>query len=406
MTRSKRSLPRPTPIGTSAIVATLAIGVLGWGLGYAAFRIAAVMAAAAIAVAAVVARRLPDLDLEREVSPVRVERGRPAVALVMAVNRRSRFAPRTLVSQRVGSVRLDRELPALADGRSAIVSVELPTHRRGAVEIGPLEHARTDPAGLWRSTRVVAGPATLLVRPRVHPIDPRPGGRLRHIDGASTDAGRDGSITFRSLRDYVPGDDVRRIHWRSSARTGALMVREHVDATLPSTIVVLDTRAAVYRRDDHFESAVDVAASVVAASQRAGYLARLITSCGTSMTLRAGQRGQEIADHLAAVQTADDADLRAASQAVLRVRERDALVVISGDIDAAALTDVTAMARRFATPALVTIREGDPSPRWPAGLHLDGVDAEAALRRWNARSVSALPARSVDAGATPGMTHR
>ena len=381
----ERRRPRLTSLGATIVGASLAAGIFGWGLGYTAFAIAAVAGAIVLAAGFLAAGRLPDLDVAREIEPVRVERGRPAAAHVIAVNRRQRATARCSVSQRVEGIEQTRSIPALRNGRSVVVSFELPTSHRGALTIDALRLERSDPFGLWRSGRHVASTGPLLVQPRIHDIDPRPGGRLRHVDGPTTDAANDGTITFHSLREYSPGDDLRRVHWRSSARAGTLMVRDHVDTSLPSTIVVLDTDADAYRRSEDFESAVDVASSVIAASRRHGYLARLITSAGEVMTMRAGARGQDLSDHLAGVQPDDGSELRIAAQGVVRGRERDAITIVTGEVDADAIAQIGRMASGFVHRSLVTIRPvTDRSITWTGGLHLSGHDARSALVRWHA----------------------
>jgi uncharacterized protein (DUF58 family) len=82
-----------------------------------------------------------------------------------------------------------------------------------------------------------------------------------------------GSITFDALREYVIGDELRHVHWRTTARVGELMVREHVDTSLPRIVVLLDDRAHGYvdakdRESELFESACEAAASIVAAAVR------------------------------------------------------------------------------------------------------------------------------------------
>ena len=74
---------------------------------------------------------------------------------------------------------------------------------------------------------------------------------------------------FVSLREYVPGDDPRLIHWPTTARVGTLMVREHVEVRRPEFTVVLDTAAHVATADD-FEEMVDVAASIAVHALRDG----------------------------------------------------------------------------------------------------------------------------------------
>ncbi|MDX3111775.1 DUF58 domain-containing protein, partial [Nonomuraea angiospora] len=94
-----------------------------------------------------------------------------------------------------------------------------------------------------------------------------------HLEGPTSDNAPSGTVTFHTLREYVVGDDLRHVHWRSSARTGTLMVRQLIDASLPTTTVVLDTR-------DLTELAVDAAASVALAAARAGFPVRLVTGDG------------------------------------------------------------------------------------------------------------------------------
>jgi uncharacterized protein (DUF58 family) len=206
-----------------------------------------------------------------------------------------------------------------------------------------------------------------------------------------------GTQTFQSLREYVPGDDIRRVHWRSTARTGTLMVREHVDTSLPSTVVVFDTRAQCYF-DDQFEEAVDVAASVVHASLERGFPTRLVTTAGDAFAVRAGQRDHVMRTFLAGVQPAAHGDMRAATIDVLRGKEHDAITVIAGHVDRTDLAEVSAMTHRFATSSLVTLRTApgsagertghdDTAPlRWAGGRHLDGPTAATALSHWSARA--------------------
>lgn len=100
-----------------------------------------------------------------------------------------------------------------------------------------------------------------------------PTGAGRSLDGR-VDGVPHGSITFDSLREYVVGDELRRVHWRTSARVGELMVRENVDTSLPRLVVLLDNRAAAHPQRsagvaESFESACEAAASVVTAAHRA-----------------------------------------------------------------------------------------------------------------------------------------
>jgi uncharacterized protein (DUF58 family) len=407
-------LPSITPAGVVVASGAGAFALLGWSLGHRTLTIVAAGAAAGLVGGWLATLSVPRLDVSRAIEPARVERGRRALGLVSVRNvgrRRSRSctAVELITNDELGatasttpltgraqsSVTVRVEIPALPARRSVAVPYELPTHRRGALRVGPLAITRRDPFGLWQARRPVGDAVTLLVQPRVHAIDPRRGGRARHLEGPLSDTAPRGTLTFHSLRECTPGDDIRRVHWRSSARTGTLMVREQVDTSLPSTVVVLDTRANRYR-DESFEDAVDVAASVVASSQARGFPVRLVTSAGVAFVARAGQRGQDLRDFLTTVGTEGDGSLRRAAIEVLRGREHDVIAVVSGDVDGADLADVTSMTRRFASGALVTVGAATTGtrPRWTAGLHLDGATAAEALARWQVttttRSASGL----------------
>jgi uncharacterized protein (DUF58 family) len=416
-----RTRPAISPLGVRVAVAAVMFVSLGWALGY----VALVMVAAGIVVAltagAAVTLVVPQLEVERVIEPSHVQRGDLAHGLVAvrnAANRRSRPCDAIDLVSQVVSQEVDPadartvshsrsgvdeaagsavvRVPALAPGRSVAVPYVLPTHRRGAFQVGPLTLTRHDPFGFWLARRPVGGMTTLFVEPRLHALDPRPAGRTRHLEGPVSESAPRGTQTFQSLREYVPGDDIRRVHWRSTARTGTLMVREHVDTSLPSTVVVFDTRATCYR-DDLFEEAVDVAASVVHASLERGFPTRLVTTAGAAFAVRAGQRDHVMRTFLAGVQPTARGDLRAATIDVLRGKEHDAITVIAGHVDRNDLAEVSAMTHRFATSSLVTLRTAPSSAgertghddtallRWAGGRHLDGATAATALSHWSAR---------------------
>ena len=140
---------------------------------------------------------------------------------------------------------------------------------------------RQDPFGLVRVEQVRGEVTTAFVHPPTVELDPLPASFERSLDGPTSDTAPQGNQAFHQLREYVPGDDRRMIHWRSSARTGTLMVRQHVDTSLPDLTVVLDTRAARWEGDDDaFEVAVEIAASLVVTCARRGFPVRLLTTDG------------------------------------------------------------------------------------------------------------------------------
>lgn len=385
---SSRALPTLTPTGIALAGGSIVAGALGLGLGYLALSVIAAGGLAALLIGWLATFRMPQLEISREIEPLRVERGRAAMGLLIVRNPGRRRTRAATATEQLPATELAVDIPSLRGGRSTSVPYRLPTHRRGALQVGPLAVVRVDTFGLWRCRRIAGASTVLLVQPRVHAVNPRPAGRTQHVEGPTSDTAPRGTLTFHTLREYVLGDDIRRVHWKTTARTGTLMVREHVDTSLPSTVIVLDTRADRYA-GDRFEDAVDVAASLVAASQRRGFPVRFVTTSGVMHLVRAGQHGQDLADFLAAVQPDDGGSMRQASIAALGGRDHDAILVIGGDVEPSDLAAITQMARRFGNKGLVTVRPAGEQPLvWPAGTHLDGPTAEAALARWRLPTAS------------------
>ena len=166
----------------------------------------------------------------------------------------------------------------------------IPTERRGVLTIGPLTAVRHDVIGLARSISVVAGTEELLVSPRAHLLDmPALGQGVlgRHLLAL---AQRLGPGDFHSLRDYIDGDEPRSIHWRASARSEQLKVRQHTVEGLRRCLVLLDQHVpAGADGDEAFERAVTAAASIVHSADRAGLTTRFVTTDGADL------RGPDVA---------------------------------------------------------------------------------------------------------------
>lgn len=166
----------------------------------------------------------------------------------------------------------------------ALHAVRYPVHAdaRGRYGIGPLAIRIRDPFGLVELTRTFTGVDTLTVTPAVSVLSAGPAG----IDRASGDGMRGGSLAQYSaddagIREYRRGDDLRRVHWRTTARTGQLMVRREERPLQKRATVLLDNRAGAHAGEDaesSFEWAVTAAASIAVYLENAGYTTRLASS--------------------------------------------------------------------------------------------------------------------------------
>lgn len=221
------------------------------------------------------------VSVTRSVHPVRVHAGTPA-RVDLRITNLGRRTPVLRVRDPVDGTRgADISVGPLLRGEQARASYAVPTERRGRVGIGPMRIDITDPFGLASVKIDATGPANLTVYPRVDPIAPLPFSSGHDPHGGAHDAQSLGRIgeEFYALRDYTVGDDLRRVHWPSTARRGQLMVRQDELPWQGRVTVLLDTRASAHD-DNSFEGAVSAAASVIAASSRRRDMVRLVTTHG------------------------------------------------------------------------------------------------------------------------------
>jgi len=229
------------------------------------------------------AARPADVDARRTLTPHRVQAGDECVVELTVSNRGRRATPVVELRDPVdGGPRRARLLMApLRAGGVERAHYRIPTERRGVLSVGPLEARRFDPLALCTRATVVASVSELVVYPAVEdllPLPHAPGDDRRGGFRRATVVGAAGD-DFYALRPWVVGDDLRQVHWPSTARRDELMVRQHDVPWQGRATVVLDVRAR-YHDADSLEQAVSAAASIGAASSRGGSLLRLITTDG------------------------------------------------------------------------------------------------------------------------------
>jgi len=345
----------PTPRGYAVLAAGLALGVAGWALGYPELAVLSTGCLAALTVSGCWLLASFSLRITREIAPVKVPRGDPAVATVRVANI-GRRATRPLVAvDRCGGQEVAVPLPGIARGGARFASYRLPTARRGEIAVGPLLVLSCDPLGLFRRVRVYGEPGTLLVRPRTAPLPVLPSGRVASLEGPTSDTAPSGTVTFHALREYVLGDDLRHIHWRTTARTGTLMVRQLVDSSLPVTVVILDTRPVCYLGDD-FDIAVDAAATVAAGMATAGFPVTLLTAAGGRFDTRSSRGAQDLLDWLARLPASADGELGAALEVARRLTTAASLTVVTGTATDLSSERLAAASRTF--ERMTVIRAG------------------------------------------------
>jgi len=251
-----------TPTGRLALGVAVGSWVLGWWFGWLEMMVIAAVAATSMVVAVVFVFGRAQLRVELEVLPQRVVVGeRSAGQLTVHNGSGHRLLP-LRVELVVGDGSADFDIPSLRSEGSHDEVFVLPTERRAVIPVGPATSVRGDPVGLLRRAVPLTEPVPLFVHPRTVGLGGLGAGFLRDLEGQATATLTSSDLAFHALRDYVPGDDRRFIHWMTTARVGHLVVRQFIETRRSHLAVVIDGSPASYLDDDEFELAVSIAASL------------------------------------------------------------------------------------------------------------------------------------------------
>ncbi len=270
----------------------------------------------------------------------RVTAGEEAHGRVLVRNMAARTLLPARVELAVGRGRRAFELPGLGRGEEHEILFSVPTRRRAVVGIGPVRSIKGDPIGLFRRERRWAERTILHVNPRTVPLSASMTGFLRDIEGVTSHNLTSSDVAFHALREYVNGDDLRTIHWRTTARMGRLMVRQFEETRRSHLLVLLSLRPDDYRDPDEFELAVSTAGSLVLQARREERQVDVVTSAGRLQV----RSGPALLDLLSAVEPHPPArSLRhTLSQALAEVPSTSMVVLVTGggattgDLNAAA----------------------------------------------------------------------
>lgn len=175
-----------------------------------------------------------------------------------------------MVELPVGDALRELTVPLLGPHQDTLLAVTVPTARRGVIPVGPLAIAKRDPLGLLRRVMTWRETHLLHVHPVTVPLPPNTAGLVRDLEGQASKRLTDADLSFHAVREYAAGDAMRHIHWKSTAKTGTLMVRQYEESQSARIAVLFDALRAEYASDDEFEMAVSVAASLSVQAVREG----------------------------------------------------------------------------------------------------------------------------------------
>jgi uncharacterized protein (DUF58 family) len=201
-------------------------------------------------------------DVDLALAHERVVAGQAVTGEVLVRNHGRRIALPGRIDIPVGEGLVEFGVPLLRPDHSVAQPLEIPALRRGVVKVGPATTVRSDPIGMLRREHAFEDVHELYVHPRTTALPSTSAGLIRDLEGSPTRRLVDADMSFHAIREYTPGDSRRHIHWKSTAKTGRLMVRQYEESRRSRMAVVLAVAEMEYADADEFELAVSCAASL------------------------------------------------------------------------------------------------------------------------------------------------
>ena len=370
-----------TTRGTSFLTAGLGAALAGLLLGERSLlSVGALLFALPLLAALAAGRARYRLSCQRTVSPPRVPPGHTA-RVTLRLENVSRFPSGLMLAEDTVPYALGTRpryvLDGIERGGVRVLSYPLRSDLRGKFEIGPLEVRIADAFGLVELGRSFSARSAFMVTPKVVPLDRAvaSGSWLGEGDGRTRSAAAAGEddVVPRAYRD---GDELRRVHWRSTARYGELMVRREEQRWRNRVMLLLDTRRSAHcgtGATSSFEFAVSAAASIGVHLAREGLDGELMTDAGPVST--AGIFEDVLLDSLSVVKPSHGSDLGAGTTA-LRGGSSGLVIAIVGQLSAGVARQLAA-SRRDAGPAIALLLAvstwSGPQPTDPDGTGRPGA---------------------------------
>jgi len=250
------------PAGVLVVLAASAGLVLGIVFGWVEWMVAGSIATLLILMAVPFLFSARSYDVDLTLTHERVVAGDGVSGEIVVRNHGRRTALPGRIDIPVGVGLVEFGVPLLRPGHTIAQPVDIPNLPRGVITVGPATTVRSDPIGLLRREHAFEDAHEVYVHPRTATVPSTSAGLIRDLEGNPTRRLVDADMSFHAIREYAPGDSQRQIHWKSTAKTGQLMVRQYEESRRSRMAVVLAIAETEYADADEFELAVSCAASV------------------------------------------------------------------------------------------------------------------------------------------------
>jgi len=272
------------PLGWILMGIAPVLWIVGLVMGWREITVAAVVVTVVVLLCLLFMIGRTTYDVELDLTRTRVVVGERAIGALTLSNSGSRAILPSRVVLPVGAGRGVFGIKHLSPGEQVEELFAIPTTRRSVLPVGPVSIVRGDPLGLFERVDSRDEPVELFVHPKTVRFEGQSLGFVRDLEGmTSRDLARD-DIAFHALSEYQPGDDLRHVHWRSSARTGVLMMRTYEQTRRSHYVIGLSTLPGEYADPEEFELAVSAAGSLGLRALRDAYRVDVRTQSGKLRT--------------------------------------------------------------------------------------------------------------------------
>lgn len=355
----------PTTRGWAALGVGLALPVLWMAFGELVMLAAGAFLILAVVVGVISVRAAtPRVSIRRSITPAQVHDGDRAVVLVDLVTSRTIHSA-TVIDKVHGLGTARFKAHHLEANDPVEARYEVLCHPRGVYRIGPATVIIEDPLGLAESLGSAKQVDRLVVYPAVEDLIGLPTGRGLDPTADTTRASfsQVGGEDFFTLREYQVGDDLRRVHWPTSAKRDELMIRQLEAHWQSRALILLDPRSTVYADDATFEHAVSGLASAVRHLYRSGYRPTVWTGGGAYTQVDSAEGYRRAMEELSVVRARGALDL---VSVLSQQRGRDGtggvLLMMTGAPDDAAIQAFRSLDRDFDHKIIMSASASNASP--------------------------------------------
>ncbi|HEY4606198.1 MAG TPA: DUF58 domain-containing protein [Acidimicrobiia bacterium] len=362
----------PTLRGWALSGAALALIILWYALGETELLLTGLFLLIAQLVAlAYVRSRKPELEVSRRLGSATVHDGE-STTVTLLVDNVSKHGVSYLTIQddvnRLGVATF--EVARLKKRESTTATYRVTCRPRGVYRVGPTTVKANDPLGLAEMSAGTGPMDRIVVYPAIEELTGFPiiRGQDPAMQASRPEHSRRGGEDFYTLREYQRGDDLRRVHWPSSAKTDELMIRQLETPWQSRALVLLDVRSASYESQDAFEKAVSGAATIVTHLVGSGFDADLWA--GDAEPIDASRYASAM-ERLALVQPNPAIDIEAVAGRIRQKGGGGALVIVTGIADRSLLSVQQLLTRDYPTTVLMSASQS--TSQTLVGFHRMGV---------------------------------